>query len=383
MAKSYAEWSKRAREMGINDSQAAYQGYLNNIGASAPVAKSTPAPAPTLKKTAKLSGRQAANVAMEERAAADKAPSQASFSTIHGSQGVTNPAFATYAKSYPDLVANYKKNWEGKGVSLAEFGAMHYAKYGRNEGRSLTGPATPSGDEGGGGGGEGGGGGGGGGGAPTISAPTGESYKGYESKGIYSDELKPVQPELAKVQITGPESQVVEERVKNLVDTNSPLFRAAAGQAYRQLASRGLANSSLANQAVMDAVLSVAVPIASADAETFKQQSVLNQGFSNEFRAAQNAAYYNQESQKLDGIIREVLANISGEYSVKTAQISAEASMYATDVSAAIASEENRIKAAEVIANQQTATGAKTTADLIYNRTPNASASNFTSYYKK
>lgn len=243
-----------------------------------------------------------------------------------------------------------------------------------------TGGGGPSG--GGGGPSGGGGGGGGGGGAPTISAPTGESYKGYESKGIYTDKLQPVKPELAEVQIEGPRSQVIEERVKNLVDTNSPLFRAAAGQAYRQLASRGLANSSLANQAVMDAVLSVAVPIASADAETFKQQSVLNQGFSNEFRAAQNAAYYNQESQKLDGIIREVLANISGEYSVKTAQISAEASMYATDVSAAIASEENRIKAAEVIANQQTATGAKTTADLIYNKTPNVNASNFTSYYK-
>jgi hypothetical protein len=243
---------------------------------------------------------------------------------------------------------------------------------------------SPTADTGGGGPSGGGGGpsGGGGGGAPTISAPTGESYKGYESKGIYSDKLEPVKPELAEVQIEGPRSQVIEERVKNLVDTNSPLFRAAAGQAYRQLASRGMANSSLANQAVMDAVLSVAVPIASADAETFKQQSVLNQGFSNEFRAAQNAAYYNQESQKLDGIIREVLANISGEYSVKTAQISAEASMYATDVSAAIASEENRIKAAEVIANQETETGAKTTADLIYNKTPNATASNFASWYK-
>ena len=222
-----------------------------------------------------------------------------------------------------------------------------------------TGGGGPSGGGGGPSGGGGGPSGGGGGGAPTISAPTGESYKGYESKGVYSDKLEPVKPELAEVQIEGPRSQVIEERVKNLVDTNSPLFRAAAGQAYRQLASRGMANSSLANQAVMDAVLSVAVPIASADAETFKQQSVLNQGFSNEFRAAQNAAYYNQESQKLDGIIREVLANITGEYSVKTAQISAEASMYSSDISAAIAADDRAWEQTQFAAGQQTPDGVR------------------------
>ena len=392
MAKSYSEWSARAKELGRSGSYASYLGYLNNLGESAPAP--APSPAPVIKATAaqpakQLSGRQAANVAMEERKAADASPSQASFTTIHGSQGVTNPVFAQYAQKYPDLMADYNLHWKkgapepfsqnNEGISLAEYGAMHYAKYGREAGRTLGAESKVAEESGGGGGG------------PAITektildpanAPTGESYKEYESKGIYSDKLEPVKPELAKVQITGPESQVVEERVKNLVDTNSPLFRAAAGQAYRQLASRGLANSSLANQAVMDAILSVAVPIASADAETFKQQSVLNQGFSNEFRAAQNAAYYNQESQKLDGIIREVLANISGEYSVKTAEISAEASKYATDISAAIAAEENRIKAAEIIANQQTPTGAKTTADLIYNKTPNANVSNFTAYYK-
>lgn len=43
MAKSYDEWSARAKEIGINDSYAAYQGYLNNIGETDP-ALSAPKP---------------------------------------------------------------------------------------------------------------------------------------------------------------------------------------------------------------------------------------------------------------------------------------------------------------------------------------------------
>lgn len=144
MAKSYAEWSARKRELGGEPNYSEYQGYLNNIGATAPSPASSPAPAK------QLSGRQAANVAMTERKAADDNPSSASFTTIHGSQGVTNPAFAQYAQKYPDLVANYNANWKDKGVSLAEYGAMHYAKYGRAEGRTIPGVSEGGGVGGGG-----------------------------------------------------------------------------------------------------------------------------------------------------------------------------------------------------------------------------------------
>lgn len=369
MAKSYSEWSARKRQLGGEPTYAEYQGYLNNIGASAPAPARSPAPvikAPAAQPARQLSGRQAANVAMTERKAADANPSSASFTTKHGSQGVTNPVFAQYAQKYPDLVANYNANWKDKGVSLAEYGAMHYAKYGRGEGRTL-GADAPVAEERGGGEAGGGSGGGGGGGAPASSADS-SLAKDFESKGIYGDELAPIKPELASVQITGPESQVVEERVKNLVDQNSPLFRAAAGQAFRQLAARGLSNSSLAQQAVMDAVMAVAIPIATADAETFKQQSVLNQGFSNEFRAAQNAAYYAQQQQKLDGIIRETLAHISGQYNVETAAISAEAAMYGYDIQAAIEADKLEWDKNQAAAVMQTEDGVRN----VYPRVPNA-----------
>jgi len=111
------------------------------------------------------------------------------FTTKHGSQGVKNNVYAEYAASNPDLMANYEKYWKkgakeglsgnNQGISLAEFGAMHYHKYGRNEGRSLTG---------GGGGGESGGGGGSAGGysqgygtTNPYAGATGNSYLDSQS----------------------------------------------------------------------------------------------------------------------------------------------------------------------------------------------------------
>ncbi len=166
MAKSYSEWSARANELGINSSYAAYQGYLNNIGETDPALS-----APKVQTNTSTS----VSTAFKERAAADADPSSASFSTIHGSQGVTNDVFAKYAQSYPDLMENYYRHWakgapqplsqNNEGISLAEFGAMHYSGKGRTEGRVL--PGTSS---GGGGAVSSGGGGGGGGGGSSIQA---------------------------------------------------------------------------------------------------------------------------------------------------------------------------------------------------------------------
>ena len=64
-----------------------------------------------------------------ERRKADETPREAEFTTIHGSQGVTNPVFASYTQRNPDLQRDYEANWAGKGVSPTEYGAMHYAKY--------------------------------------------------------------------------------------------------------------------------------------------------------------------------------------------------------------------------------------------------------------
>lgn len=78
------------------------------------------------------------------------------FSTPHGSQGVTNSNYATYTDSYGDLRDDYNTNWRDKGVSKAEYGAMHWNQSGRNEGRSMPGVSSPVAMEESGGGGGGG-----------------------------------------------------------------------------------------------------------------------------------------------------------------------------------------------------------------------------------
>ena len=77
----------------------------------------------------------------------------------NGSLGVQDPMYEQYALMHPDLMQDYQQNWAGRGVTLSEYGAMHYHEYGKNEGRGFPGQGGSAG--GGGGGGAGGGGGGG------------------------------------------------------------------------------------------------------------------------------------------------------------------------------------------------------------------------------
>jgi hypothetical protein len=80
----------------------------------------------------------------EQRSQIDSANAMkpTNFTTPHGSQNVDNPNYAAYTDSYGDLIANYNANWRDKGVSKAEFGAMHWNKSGRAEGRSMPGVSS-------------------------------------------------------------------------------------------------------------------------------------------------------------------------------------------------------------------------------------------------
>jgi len=73
----------------------------------------------------------------------------------------------------------------------------------------------------------------------------------------------------------------------------------------------GLVNSSMAQEAVMSAILAVAIPIAQADATTFTEQRMANQNASNAFKAQQNAAYYEAFVTRLNGQINETLRRLT------------------------------------------------------------------------
>ena len=108
---------------------------------------------------------------------------------------------------------------------------------------------------------------------------------------------------LDEIVADGVNSELLETRLANLINKNSPLFKAATTKTMQAMAARGLVNSSIAEEAVMSAILSVAMPIAERDANAYMNQRMQNQAYSNEFRTAQNKAYYESFLMKLQGSI--------------------------------------------------------------------------------
>ena len=147
-------------------------------------------------------------------------------------------------------------------------------------------------------------------GGPTTTATTGgpTSTLNIDPGGDSSPIIAPL---MSAVIIEGAESEIVQERIKDLINTNSPLFKAATTKALQSMNASGLVNSSMAQEAVMSSIMAVAIPIAQADAATFTEQRMANQNASNAFKAQQNAAYYQAFVTRLNGQINQTLRNLS------------------------------------------------------------------------
>jgi len=109
----------------------------------------------------------------------------------------------------------------------------------------------------------------------------------------------------------GPKSEVVQERITAMINTNSGLFKAATTKALQSMNAAGLANTSMAQEAVMMAVMAVALPIAERDALAFSKQRQLNQDYGNVFAAAQNKAFYDAFVVRLQGQVQQTLRQLT------------------------------------------------------------------------
>jgi hypothetical protein len=125
------------------------------------------------------------------------------------------------------------------------------------------------------------------------------------------DESQLQQPMLDEIVADGVNSELLETRLTNLINKNNPLFKAATTKTMQAMAARGLVNSSIAEEAVMSAILSVAMPIAERDANAYMNQRMQNQAYSNEFRAAQNKAYYESFLMELQGSMDMALRQLT------------------------------------------------------------------------
>lgn len=99
-------------------------------------------------------------------------------------------------------------------------------------------------------------------------------------------------------------TETIEGRIRNLLATDAngnytnPLIQQAASSAMQQFAGRGLLNSSMANEAAMQAAMSKAIEIAGPDAQTYFAQGRANQDAANVFE--RDARGYSQENARLD-----------------------------------------------------------------------------------
>jgi len=125
------------------------------------------------------------------------------------------------------------------------------------------------------------------------------------------DESQLQQPMLDEIVADGVNSELLETRLTNLINKNNPLFKAATTKTMQAMAARGLVNSSIAEEAVMSAILSVAMPIAERDANAYMNQRMQNQAYSNEFRTAQNKAYYESFLMELQGSMDRALRQLT------------------------------------------------------------------------
>jgi len=132
------------------------------------------------------------------------------------------------------------------------------------------------------------------------------------------------QPMLDEIVADGVNSELLETRLSNLINKNNPLFKAATTKTMQAMAARGLVNSSIAEEAVMSAILSVAMPIAERDASAYMNQRMQNQAYSNQFREQQNQAYYQsfimKLQQSMDIAMRQLMENAANWRAVLAAR---------------------------------------------------------------
>ena len=95
------------------------------------------------------------------------------------------------------------------------------------------------------------------------------------------------------------DDMMLSNRLRDIINTNSPLFKAARTKALQAMQARGLVNSSMAEEAVMNALLAVAMPIAQAEVNALQTNLYYNTDWTNAQKQMANDYYYKTMVMKL------------------------------------------------------------------------------------
>jgi|TARA_R110000824_G_scaffold132015_4_gene294315 hypothetical protein len=119
-------------------------------------------------------------------------------------------------------------------------------------------------------------------------------------------------------------------QISEMINKNNPLFKAARTKAMQIMNQTGTANSTMAEEAVMKAIMDVVMPIAQNDANTYFQMQQSNQTATNAFKAQANDAYYNEVTTRLNNATQWALGKLSSNTQLMASVINARANIATT-----------------------------------------------------
>ena len=110
------------------------------------------------------------------------------------------------------------------------------------------------------------------------------------------------------------DEMMLSNRVTELINRDSPLYRAAATKAMQRMQARGIVNSSIAYGEVDKAIMAVALPIAQQEVQALQNNLYYNTDWTNKDKFMANEAAYNRMLTQLQGSINMTLQKfISGQ----------------------------------------------------------------------
>jgi hypothetical protein len=119
-------------------------------------------------------------------------------------------------------------------------------------------------------------------------------------------------------------------QIAEMLNKNNPLFKRARTRALQIMNQTGTANSTMAEEAIMNAIMDVVMPIAQNDANTYFQMQQNNQNATNAFKAQANEAYYNEVTTRLNNATKWALGKLNSNTQLMTSVLSARSNIATT-----------------------------------------------------
>jgi len=210
----------------------------------------------------------------------------------------TAPDYAAYVKSDPKLKSYVAEHGLGSSGSLEDWGKWHWEGHGKQEHMTGGRASSPYRD---------------------YSTQQQQQQQQQQTSGSSAEPSAPAveEPVLEKFDLAKlTDDMDLSNKLTEIINTNSPLFKAATTKAMQNMQRRGLVNSTLAQEAVMNAVISVALPIAKEEVNQLVTNLYYNTDWTNKQKMQANEAAYNKMLTQVQGKINFTLQQLVGSQNI-------------------------------------------------------------------